>query len=700
MARKKAKKTDRKFGKDFDKKGKGGKLGIKRFQKTPGKRKHKYKFEEETKVRSLREGEVYAEGDYIGHAKGFGFVVLEGEEDDVFIPESQSNGARDKDRVQLIIFRDQSGRRKEGTIVKILEHGIKEIVGSYQKSNNFGFVLPDNQRFSQDLYIPQQFSMGAVTGDKVVAEITDYGSKNRSPEGRIKEVLGNENDPGTDIMAIAKSYGLPMEFPKKVVRQAERVTDELIPGDFEGRLDLRDEVVVTIDGEDAKDLDDAISLTKEGNVYHLGVHIADVSNYVQAGSALDKEALKRGTSVYLVDRVIPMLPQRLSNGICSLNQGEGRLTLSCLMDIDSKGKVINHQIAETVICVNERMTYTDVKKIIERSDEEVQQKYEELIPMFDLMAELSAQLRKRRKRRGSIDFDFPECKVILNNLGKPVDIKPYEQNVATRLIEDFMLLANETVAKEFCKKKTPFVYRTHEDPDPEKIEGLLKILHSQDVTIQKAKEKISPKEIQKLLSSIEGEPNEAMISRMTLRTMQQAKYTTECTGHFGLAAKYYCHFTSPIRRYPDLQIHRIIKDELRGRMTLENKEKYAMILDDVAAQSSAMERRAEEVERETVKLKKAEYMLTHIGEAFTGVISGITAWGIYVELENTVEGLIHVSAMRDDFYNYDEEKKTLVGEVTHRSYEMGQKVTVRVMEVDTHLKTIDFILVQEKEELD
>ena len=368
------------------------------------------------------------------------------------------------------------------------------------------------------------------------------------------------------------------------------------------------------------------------------------------------------------------------------------------MDIDSKGKVIHHQIAETVICVNERMTYTNVKKIIERTDEDVLARYQELVPMFDLMAELSAQLRKRRKRRGSIDFDFPECKVILNSQGKPVDIRPYEQNVATRLIEDFMLLANETVAQEFYKKKIPFVYRTHEEPDPEKIEGLLTFLRNQGFEVQKVKEKISPKEIQKILRSMEGQPEEPLISRMTLRTMQQAKYTTDCSGHFGLAAKYYCHFTSPIRRYPDLQIHRIIKDELRGRMNEERKKQYAGFLDEVAQQSSAMERRAEEAERETEKLKKAEYMLSHIGESFTGVISGVTGWGLYVELPNTVEGLVHISTIRDDYYNFDEESRQLVGEMTGHRYMMGQKVTVRVMEVDTYLKSIDFVLTKDKGE--
>lgn len=439
---------------------------------------------------------------------------------------------------------------------------------------------------------------GVKNGDKVVAEITDYGSKNKNPEGRIKENLGSCRAPGTDILAIVKSFNIPSEFPEKVIRQADRVPDYVLEADREGRLDLTHLQTVTIDGEDAKDLDDAISLSKEGNIYHLGVHIADVSNYVQGGSALDREALKRGTSVYLADRVIPMLPVKLSNGICSLNQGEDRLALSCLMDIDETGKVVSHEIAETVICVDERMNYTDVKNILENTDDEAKKRYENLIPMFEQMRELSALIRASRHHRGSIDFDFPESKIILNAAGRAIDVKPYEANVATRIIEDFMLMANETVAQEYCKEGLPFVYRTHENPDPERVESLLTLLHNQGIKIQKAKEEITPKEIQTILESIEGLPNEPQISRLTLRTMKQAKYTTECSGHFGLAARYYCHFTSPIRRYPDLQIHRIIKDNLRGRLVRQGKtEHYNEILDEVARQSSACERRAEEAER-------------------------------------------------------------------------------------------------------
>ena len=569
-----------------------------------------------------------------------------------------------------------------------------EIVGTYQLNRDFGFVISDNPKFSKDIFIPRKEAAGIKNGDKVIVVITDYGSGNKNPEGKIKENLGNIRTPGTDILAIVKSFGIPSEFPEKVMKQAQRVPDHVLDADRDGRLDLRHLQTVTIDGEDAKDLDDAISLTKEGDIYHLGVHIADVSNYVQYNSALDREALKRGTSVYLADRVVPMLPERLSNGICSLNQGEDRLALSCLMDINEKGKVVSHQIAETVINVNERMCYTDVKNILEDTDEEAKKRYEALIPMFFMMKELSGILRNSRHHRGSIDFDFPESKIILNAAGKAIDVKPYEANVATKIIEDFMLMANETVAQEYCTEEIPFVYRTHDNPDPEKVESLLTLLHNQGVKIQKAKEEITPKEIQQIIESIEGLPNEAMISRLVLRSMKQAKYTTECSGHFGLAAKYYCHFTSPIRRYPDLQIHRIIKDNLRGRLMREGRtEHYAEILDEVARQSSVCERRADEAERESDKLKKAEYMSYHLGEEFEGIISGVTGWGLYVELPNTVEGLVHVNTLRDDYYIFDQETYELRGEMTKKVYKLGDKVRVRVADADKMLKTVDFELV-------
>ena len=659
-------------------------------------RKKKDKNKKDKNKKEQPEG-IQAEGTFIGHPKGFGFVEIEGQDEDIFIPESDTGTAMHQDKVRIIIRDDKKeGKRQEGVVVKVLERGMPEIVGTYQLNRDFGFVISDNPKFSKDIFIPRKEAAGIKNGDKVIAVITDYGSGNKNPEGKIKENLGNIRTPGTDILAIVKSFGIPSEFPEKVMKQAQRVPDHVLDADRDGRLDLRHLQTVTIDGEDAKDLDDAISLTKEGDIYHLGVHIADVSNYVQYNSALDREALKRGTSVYLADRVVPMLPERLSNGMCSLNQGEDRLALSCLMDINEKGKVVSHQIAETVINVNERMCYTDVKNILEDTDEEAKKRYDALIPMFFMMKELSGILRNSRHHRGSIDFDFPESKIILNAAGKAIDVKPYEANVATKIIEDFMLMANETVAQEYCTEEIPFVYRTHDNPDPEKVESLLTLLHNQGVKIQKAKEEITPKEIQQIIESIEGLPNEAMISRLVLRSMKQAKYTTECSGHFGLAAKYYCHFTSPIRRYPDLQIHRIIKDNLRGRLMREGRtEHYAEILDEVARQSSVCERRADEAERESDKLKKAEYMSYHLGEEFEGIISGVTGWGLYVELPNTVEGLVHVNTLRDDYYVFDQESYELCGEMTKKVYKLGDKVRVRVADADKMLKTVDFELVSD-----
>ena len=631
-------------------------------------------------------------GVFLAHPKGFGFVDIGEGKEDIFIPEDQTNRAMDQDKVQVKVHEKAVGKRKEGTIIKILEHGRREVVGIYQKNGQYGFVLPDNPRLCRDLFIPGGHSQGAAAGDKVVAVITSYGSKRKGPEGRIQEILGKNGETGMDILSIVKNYDIPVEFPEKVIRQADRVRDELIPGDFYGRRDIRHWTMITMDGEDAKDLDDAVSLTWGDGLYHLGVHIADVSNYVQAGSALDREALRRGTSVYLTDRVIPMLPGKLSNGICSLNEGEDRLALSCLMDVDREGRVVSHEIVETVICSNQRMTYTEVQKILDDSDSAVCEKYQEFAEIFRKMDELSALLRRRRKMRGSIDFDFPESKITLDSSGKPVSVEIYQHNRAMELIEDFMILANETVAQEFCEEQIPFVYRTHGEPDPEKVEKLLAFVHSQGIPAQKAKERISPLEIQQILREIQGHANEALVSRLALRSMQQARYTVECTGHFGLASRYYCHFTSPIRRYPDLQIHRIIKDKLRGRMNAEKKAFYTGILEEAARQSSVTERRAEEVEREVEKLKKAQYMQEHLGEEFEGIISGVTGWGIYVELPNTIEGLVHISMLDDDYYQFDEEKMLLTGEKTGKTYTLGQAVKIRVMAVDLYQKNIDFAI--------
>ena len=592
----------------------------------------------------------------------------------------------------------QNGRRQEAQVIEILARGMKQIVGIYDKNNkNFGFVIPDNTKISEDVFVPVERSKGAVSGHKVVCEITDYGKNNRKPEGKITEILGHVNDPGVDIMSIVKGYELPTEFSEKIMHQAERVASEVSEADMAGRRDLRNVQMVTIDGEDAKDLDDAVSLTKDGTQYQLGVHIADVTNYVQENSALDWEARERGTSVYLVDRVIPMLPHKLSNGICSLNAGENRLAMSCLMTIDEKGEVVSHEIVESVINVDRRMSYTSVKKILEDKDEAEIHEYEALVPMFELMRELAGILREKRKKRGSIDFDFPESKIVLDKQGHPIEIKPYERKEETKIIEDFMLIANETVAEHFHWMELPFVYRTHDNPDPEKIDKLSTFIRNFGYSIKSRQEEIHPKELQKLLAKIEDTPEEALISRLTLRSMKQAKYTIDCTGHFGLACQYYCHFTSPIRRYPDLQIHRIMKEQLRGRLNEKRIEHYNALLPEVAKHSSEMERRADEAERETDKLKKVEFMERHIGEIYEGVISSITAWGVYVELPNTIEGMIHVSMLPGDYFYYDEETYEMVGQSTDIRYKLGQTLKIRVHATDKILRTIDFVIPQEWE---
>ena len=605
-------------------------------------------------------------GTFQANIRGFGFVMVEGEDEDIFIPGENVNGAFQGDEVECIITGAPGGKRKEGKIVRIVSHQVKKIVGLYEKSKSFGFVRPDNQRYLKDIYIPAGKEMGAMDGHKVVVELTSYGQEHAKPEGKIVEIIGHVNDPGADILSIVKDYDLPTEFPEKVLNQAVRVGKDVSEADCAGRLDLRDWQMVTIDGEDAKDLDDAVSLTMKDENYQLGVHIADVTNYVQEKSALDREALKRGTSVYLADRVIPMLPHVLSNGICSLNAGEDRLALSCIMTVSPKGEVIDHQIAETVIRVDKRMSYTGVSKVLAEEPEALEED-KDFVSMIQKMQELSTILRERRGKRGSIDFDFPETKIELDEKGKPINIKPYERNSATKIIEDFMLLANETVAEEYFWREVPFLYRTHEVPDEEKIKKLSTFINNFGYHIH-VHDEVKPKEIQKLLSQVEGTPEEALISRLTLRSMCQAKYTTENTGHFGLAAKYYTHFTSPIRRYPDLQIHRIIKENLRGRLNENRIEHYDKILPEVAKQCSDRERLAEETERE------------------------VTKWGIYVELPNTVEGLVHVVDLRDDHYNFIEQTYEMVGEHTGKTYKLGEKVRVRVSDADKLLRTINFEL--------
>lgn len=672
-------------------------------------------------------------GTFIGNPKGFGFVTVEGEEEDYFIGERDTGCAMHNDKVLIQITGTPTGKRKEAKVIQILEHGNDELVGYFQKNKSFGFVIPDNRKIGDDIFISKKNSMGAVTGHKVVVKLTSYGDKNHKPEGKVVEILGHVNDPGTDILSIVKAFGLPMEFDDSVMEYVSHIPESVSEDDTEGRMDIRSWKTVTIDGEDAKDLDDAITLTKGENCYQLGVHIADVSHYVKEYSPLDREALNRGTSVYLVDRVIPMLPHKLSNGICSLNAGEDRLALSCIMNIDFDGKLLSHEIKETVISVDKRMSYNQVDAILKMDaalngkiyndvDYSVKNAYDENeiklitndgkeligkqildafgdeLELFVHMKELSDIIRNRRMERGSIDFDFPESKIVLTKDGEPIEIGPYDRNPAHEIIEDFMLMANETIAEDYFWQDIPFEYRVHGAPNPEKVERLSEIIKNFGYYFKASGENVHPKEFQKLLKKIEGTPEEGFISRMTLRSMQQAQYSVDCTGHFGLAAKYYCHFTSPIRRYPDLQIHRIIKDNLHGRLQGQRLNHYETILPVVAKDNSKDERRAQEAEREVEKLKKVQYMSKHLGECFDGIISGVTEYGFYVELYNTIEGMVRIATIPDDFYIYNEETMEIIGKKSGKIYRMGQQVNVVVVRVDKLLRVIDFELSKENED--
>lgn len=633
-------------------------------------------------------------GEFMATQRGFGFVRV-GEDKDIFIPEEGCKNAFHGDTVQVRLTRreESGGRRREGVILRIVERGVHRIVGTFTRNNKVTFVIPDNEKFTKDFYIPKGKTMDAAEGHKVVVEILDYGDKEKSPEGQVIQILGHINDPGVDILSIIKGLGLPEEFPEDVMRQVSEIPSYVESAEFAGRMDLRGVDTVTIDGEDAKDLDDAITITKdEDGTYELGVHIADVSHYVTENSPLDKEAVRRGTSVYLVDRVIPMLPHKLSNGICSLNAGEDRLALSCIMKIDEKGRVISHRIVESLLNVTERMNYSDVNDILTYHKPETCERYKKLVPMFETMKELAAILRKNRKKQGSIDFDFPECKIKLDKEGHPIDIMPYDRNVATKIIEEFMLAANKAVAEEYFWLEIPFVYRIHEYPDLEKIQELAGMTAGFGYHMKVGREEVHPREIQKLIEQIEGTEEEAFLSRLTLRAMKRAKYSVVNEGHFGLATQYYCHFTSPIRRYPDLQIHRIIKENIRHGIQGKRYAHYEEILPEIAMESSSRERRADEAEREVDKMKKAEYMQDHIGEVFEGVISGVTSWGIYVELPNTVEGMVRLADMSDDQYHFEEEKYLVQGHYSGREFRMGQKVKVEVIGADKGMGTIDFAM--------
>ncbi|MCM0648405.1 ribonuclease R [Clostridium swellfunianum] len=633
-----------------------------------------------------------------GHQKGYGFVIPEISEPDVFIPISAMGGAMHGDKVIAKITREENeGKRREGEIIRIIKRGNKTIIGTYEDSKNFGFVVADDRRIYQDIFIPKAERNGAKTGQVVIVEITEWPDKRRNPEGRVVEILGSKGDRGIDILTIIKKHGLPEEFPQKVEAFAENIPNEIPEEEYSRREVLRDLRMVTIDGEDAKDLDDAVSIEKlPNNNYRLGVHIADVSHYVKEKNPLDREALKRGTSVYLIDRVIPMLPKKLSNGICSLNPKVDRLALSCFMEIDRSGKVLDHKIVESVIKTSERMTYTDVTKILKDRDEELIRKYEYLHEDFKAMEDLCNILHKKRMGRGAIDFEFEESKIVLNDKGKPIDVKPYEREIANRMIEEFMLVCNETIAEHMFWANMPFVYRIHEDPDLEKLNIFNEFVHNLGYAVKWTKE-VHPKALQEIIEKIKGQKEETVVSTLLLRSLKQARYAPQCEGHFGLAAKYYCHFTSPIRRYPDLIIHRIIKEYINGQIDENRTVRLNKEVEYASKQSSEMERVAQDAEREVDDLKKAEYMSDRIGQEFDGIISSVTNFGFFVELPNTIEGLVHISDLDDDYYVYDEKRLSLIGERTKKIYRLGDEVKIKVTKVDIEFREIYFKLVEEQQ---
>jgi ribonuclease R len=635
-------------------------------------------------------------GKLIGHAKGFAFVAPdEPGMDDIFIPPNETNTAMHGDTVLARVSSETSGQRREGSIIRIIERGVQQIVGTYVESKSFGFVIPDDKKFAGDIFIPKAASKGAVEGHKVVVKLITYPEGRKSAEGEVIEVLGHKNDPGVDILSVIHKHGLPMAFPEEVLQQANETPDTIDESELENRRDLRNETIVTIDGADAKDLDDAVTVTKLANGnYKLGVHIADVSYYVKEGTPIDREAEDRATSVYLVDRVIPMIPHRLSNGICSLNPKVDRLVLSCDMEINDEGRVVNHEIFQSVIKTTERMTYTDVNKILVDKDEETRTIYDSLVPMFELMEELASVLRNKRMARGAIDFDFKESKVLVDEDSKPTDVVLRERSVAERLIEEFMLAANETVAEHFHWMEVPFIYRIHEDPKEDKLRRFFEFITNFGYIVKGTANEVHPRALQEIIEEVQGKPEEMVISTVMLRSMQQAKYDPDSLGHFGLSTEFYTHFTSPIRRYPDTIVHRLIRTYLiEGKLDETTREKWNARLPEIAQHSSKMERRAVDAERETDELKKAEYMEDKIGVEYDGIISSVTNFGMFVELPNTIEGLVHVSYLTDDYYRFDERHFAMIGERTGNVFRIGDEITVRVVKVNKDERSIDFEIV-------
>ena len=640
-------------------------------------------------------------GKFRANEKGYGFVTLEDNNNEVFIAEKNTNSSLNGDTVAVELFKlKENDKNIEGRIIKVLKRDKKEVIGTFQKSRNFGFVVPDDRKINTDIFVSKKHYGNAKNNQKVVVEIIKYPTKGKNAEGIIREIIGNRDEAGVDMMSVIKQYDLPYEFPVEIDEELKYIDDEIDKSDIKNRVDFRDKEIFTIDGEDAKDLDDAISIEKcdNGN-YLLGVHIADVSHYVKEGSLLNKEAIERGTSVYMFDRVIPMLPTKLSNGICSLNQGVDRFTLSIIMEINNNGKVISSKVCKGVINVTRRMTYTNVTKILENSDEKVYEEYKNYADKFKTMEELAKILKQKRLDNGYLDLDLPESKIILNDEGIAIDVKKYDVTIANEIIEQFMLTANEQIAEKFCTLSAPFIYRVHEVPDMDKVKELNKFLYNLGYKIKTNKNGVTSKAFANVLDEIKGTQEERVISNLILRTLKLARYEDENQGHFGIASKYYCHFTSPIRRYPDLFIHRVISKYLSSNYNIDEKirEKFLGQAKKYAKSSSEREKIATTAEREAEDIKKAEYMQDKIGNIYEGVISSITQFGIFVELDNTIEGMIRFENLGNDYYIYNEEDKTLIGEHTKEILKIGQKMKVEVIEADKYTKRISFIRYKQSE---
>ncbi len=653
---------------------------------------------------------VLIEGTFRANERGFGFVTIDPEEDDIYIPKEATGYAMDGDTVAIDIIKTADtamDRGEEGKVVEIRKRATTQLAGEFvayteeeiSETDLYGVVIPKDKKLNQFKVYAAAEGIRPVDGSIVMVELTHYPEKNyaTSLEGIVKQVIGHKNDPGMDILSIVVSNGIPTKFPDDVLAEADQVPDTINEKDLVGRRDLREQLIVTIDGEDAKDLDDAVTVKKLANGnYFLGVHIADVSNYVTEGSQLDREAYERGTSVYLTDRVIPMIPQRLSNGICSLNPHVPRLTMSCEMEIDPNGQVVSHDIFPSVIQTTERMTYTAVNQILEEQDEQVMERYKQLVPMFQEMQELHQILEEMRIRRGAISFEDREAKILVEPDGQPTDILLRSRGVGERLIESFMLAANETVAEHFNKRNFPFIYRIHEQPKEEKMQRFFDFASALGIVVRGTKGTITPKDLQKVIENVEDKPESAVINTMLLRSMQQARYSEDNFGHYGLAAEYYTHFTSPIRRYPDLIVHRLIRSY--GQDPSEANQTYwENELPEIAEHSSKMERRAVEAEREVDAMKKAEYMMDKVGEEFEGIISSVVKFGLFIELPNTIEGLIHINELKQDYFHFIENHLALVGERTGLTFKIGQKVRVKVIKADPEERAIDFELIDAEE---